>query len=333
MTTNVSDFKEHLRILQALPSVEDSEPHDLALREILRFLMSHEGYIVHRSGIDGFDEQIHLWAIQEKAIEIQGPLTLAFPLDRTPDTLGIHRSSSPIRLTPDDYALRVFLGGLPMLCYERGIIFAPSGFTDEMANFARDYYPATLELIDLARLNKWIGEKFSPIKDLDIEIRTILRETSKSLLRSVAGDVDKLQKVEWRDLERMLAEAFNSFGFSVELTPSSKDDGRDIILRYSINGKRQKYFVEVKHWRCGNRVGAEVALDFIKVVVGANANGGMIISTSGFTENFGSSLTEIEKKIVKFEGREKILSLAKNYVQMRDGIYLADGDFATVLGT
>lgn len=102
MTKNVSDFNDHLRILQTLPSVEDSEPHDLALREILRFLMSHEGYNVHRSGIDGFDEQIHLWAIQEKAIETQGTLTLEFPLDRTQNTLGIHRSSSPIRLTPND---------------------------------------------------------------------------------------------------------------------------------------------------------------------------------------------------------------------------------------
>jgi restriction system protein len=62
-------------------------------------------------------------------------------------------------------------------------------------------------------------------------------------------------KIEWRDVERVVAEIFSGIGSKVELIPSSKDGGKDVILECKENGTSKTYTIEIKHWRSGQRVG------------------------------------------------------------------------------
>ena len=103
-------------------------------------------------------------------------------------------------------------------------------------------------------------------------------------------------------MERLLAVIFDEFGFEVKLTPESKDHGRDIILKFHLQGAPTTFLLEVKHWRSGKRVGTGVS------------------SSSGFTQE-ALALTEIERRHEKPGDDAKVISLCRTYHRHRAGLW------------
>jgi HJR/Mrr/RecB family endonuclease len=54
----------------------------------------------------------------------------------------------------------------------------------------------------------------------------------------IAKDPSALSRLEWFDIERMVAEVFDGLGFNVTLTPPAKDRGKDVILQFTLRGRR-----------------------------------------------------------------------------------------------
>ena len=79
------------------------------------------------------------------------------------------------------------------------------------------------------------------------KVISAISELSRKLAKIVAENPNELMHLEWRDMERVLAAVLDGLGFKVELTPSSKDDGKDIILEFNVLGVNQIYMVAVKH--------------------------------------------------------------------------------------
>ncbi len=127
--------------------------------------------------------------------------------------------------------------------------------------------------------------------------------------------------LEWRDLERTIAELFEGIGFKVTLTPSSKDGGKDVILECTIDKIKKTFIIEIKHWRSGQRVGKEAVKDFTKVIINEKREKGLFLSTYGFASNYFESLTEREKKIINFGEQEKIIELCKTHEKINSGIW------------
>jgi hypothetical protein len=119
----------------------------------------------------------------------------------------------------------------------------------------------------------------------------------------------------------MLAVVFEGVGFKVELTPPSKDGGKDIILQFSASGTDQNYLVEVKHWRSRQRVGPGYISHFIKVVAREKRHGGLYLSTYGYSDNAFEALTELEKRKVRFGSEEKIVSLCRTFIKAESGLW------------
>jgi HJR/Mrr/RecB family endonuclease len=78
---------------------------------------------------------------------------------------------------------------------------------------------------------------------------------SKKFALLIAQNPRALDEIEWRDIERTIAEVFDGLGFLARLTPPSKDGGKDVVLECTVSGQRAEYLVEIKHWRAGSRVG------------------------------------------------------------------------------
>lgn len=57
----------------------------------------------------------------------------------------------------------------------------------------------------------------------------------------VARNPNVLNHLEWRDLERLVAELFDGLGFQARLTPSAKDDGKDVVLTCEVSGSLSEY--------------------------------------------------------------------------------------------
>src|SRR5690606_13972349 len=117
--------------------------------------------------------------------------------------------------------------------------------------------PTHLELLDLNGLKNWVS-KLEVEKELSLlSHEDLIKTLSKELIKRILNDPAYLDKIEWKDFERTVAELFEGLAFRVELTPSSKDGGKDIILECTQKGNDISYIVEIKHWRSLQRVGQD----------------------------------------------------------------------------
>lgn len=162
------------------------------------------------------------------------------------------------------------------------------------------------------------GEDSDPSSVMHIAVKIF----SSGMAERIARTPTVLEQLEWRDLERLIAEVFSGLGFDVELTPGSKDGGKDVIVSYvASNGEKKSFFVEIKHWRSGKRVGRQPVMEFLHVIASENKTGGILLATHGFAKNAIEVITEIQRKSIGLGTNEKIVGLCRSYVKASEGIW------------
>jgi restriction system protein len=212
----------------------------------------------------------------------------------------------------------------------RAMLFVNTTFTTA-ERAAIDRLAADVDLLDFDALTTWITRTDDKTDVADAEVHLIIREVSSTFARLIAADPRILDHLEWRDLERTVAEVFRGLGFSVELTPAAKDGGKDIVLECLVRGVLATYVVEIKHWRSGARVGSGALRDFLSVVVREKRDGGLFLSTFGYCHNAFAQLTEIDRRKLRFGQRDKVVALCRSYVKARSGIWSPPQDLTEVL--
>lgn len=153
----------------------------------------------------------------------------------------------------------------------------------------------------------------------------------RDIIRAIARNSEELRHVEWRILEHVLATAFEELGFDVQLTPSSRDGGKDIVLECMERGTRRRYAVEIKHWVSGQAVPGSHLKKFLRVVVNEKHDSGLFLSTSGFAQNAYDALIHLEHKRMRVAGKDKILKLCELYVSRQSGIWTSERPPSEVL--
>lgn len=182
--------------------------------------------------------------------------------------------------------------------------------------------PTNLEIISLDDLEKWsenLSVELTPIEKNQVIF--YVKQLSKKLIELVASNPGNLKELEWRDLERVIAELFEGIGFKTTLTPSSKDGGKDVILECTINDIQKSFIIEIKHWRSGQKVGKSAVKEFTNIIINEKREKGLYLSTYGFSDNYYESLTEKQKSKVRFGEQEKIVELCRTYEKVNNGIW------------
>lgn len=205
--------------------------------------------------------------------------------------------------------------------YDRLILFAPKGFTSACYRFVNITDPLKVELLTLDDLKSWTSRIEIESNQGFLEYEDIIKVVSKTFIEKIAEDSNFLLKLEWRDLEKMIAELFEGLAFDVKLTAPSKDGGKDLIVEINKKRDAKKYLVEIKHWRSKKKVGQEYVKEFLKVICNEKSESGLLLSTYGFTSNALEGLTEFERKSIRFGDEEKIISLCKTYLKVKSGIW------------
>lgn len=214
---------------------------------------------------------------------------------------------------------------------EFDLVQGPKGPAAEFVRSFEGWGPQDIPS-DLEREIANLHNEVDPTKDSSAAlIRAGVRVMSRFLASEIARNPDALFELEWRDLERTVAEVFEGLGFTVVLTPSSKDGGKDLILEYDYDGRRRVYIVEVKHWRQGKRVGGDVVRKFVNVIVRERRDGGLLLSTSGYSRSAFEHRTRLDRQLLRFGGREKILWLCRSLERVRSGLWSAPENLVTVL--
>lgn len=115
-----------------------------------------------------------------------------------------------------------------------------------------------------------------------------------------------LYKLSPRQFEELIAEIVSELGFTdVELTPGSRDKGRDVVATKRVNGIPLLFAFECKQQAPNRKVGLGVVRSLLGTVTHAvsRANVGVLVTTSTFTRGAQEFfLTETAVKGRDFDG-------------------------------
>ena len=111
-----------------------------------------------------------------------------------------------------------------------------------------------------------------------------LRDVSKDLISELRSDPDLLHKISPRKFEEVVAELLFDMGCDVELTPETRDGGRDILAGFNSPVGRLLAIVECKRYSRHRPIGTSLVERFLWTVEQRDrASIGIFATTSSFT--------------------------------------------------
>ena len=144
-------------------------------------------------------------------------------------------------------------------------------------------------------------------------------------LKKAPGDVRLLSP---RQFEELIAEILASYGWSVQLTPATKDGGYDIFaINRDPSGLEAAWLVECKKHRGNRPVGVEIVRSFWAVKSNLRVPNGLIATTSYFTK--GAMQFKESRYDLALKDFEAIVEWINMYRPHSEGrIYLRDDNLS-----
>lgn len=127
-----------------------------------------------------------------------------------------------------------------------------------------------------------IGSDGRPLKDKKSTLIKV-SEISHELLINLSNNPKLLYNLSPYEFERVIAALFEKKGFSVTITPQTRDGGKDIFIAQD-NIASFLFYVECKKYQPNNHVGIEIIQRLYGVVAAEKATAGIIATTSYFTK-------------------------------------------------
>ena len=122
-----------------------------------------------------------------------------------------------------------------------------------------------------------------PINKIDNSTKIIVTEINDQLLYEISKDPKLLHNLSSYDFERVVARIFEKQGYSIEITPKTRDGGKDIFI--AKQGLASfLFYVECKKYAPDRPVGIDIIQRLYGVISAEKANGGFIATTSHFTK-------------------------------------------------
>jgi restriction endonuclease/topoisomerase-like DNA binding C4 zinc finger protein len=117
-----------------------------------------------------------------------------------------------------------------------------------------------------------------------------------------------LQQMDPLEFEKVVGHAYRVLGWQVEETPASGDRGVDAYIR----GNGKTLILQCKRFSAG-RVGTPVLRDLLGTIVSESADGGVLVTTSSFTEECISWAARAPKPIDLIDGHRLLQTIAQTY--------------------
>ena len=117
-------------------------------------------------------------------------------------------------------------------------------------------------------------------------------------------NLDTLSKLNWREFEQIVGEAFRRKGYFVLENPGEGPDG-GVDLRLRRNGK--KIYVQCKNWK-SSRVGVKVIRELYGVMLDKGADKGIVVTFGSFTTE---ARTFAEGKPIQLIGGSRLIQMIK----------------------
>lgn len=135
---------------------------------------------------------------------------------------------------------------------------------------------------------------------------------NNGIIDVVAKEPEVLFKMTPRQFEELMAELFIKEGFKVELTPSTRDGGKDLYAFRTDSTGQTLYAVECKQYRPTHKVGRPIVQLLNGVIEQERLTGGVIATTSYFTKDAKES-AELLKYRLFLQDCDYILNWIKKH--------------------
>ncbi len=219
----------------------------------------------------------------------------ATPFETVPQTVDAHVSnpSSPYLLILDEVDTRPIqqlhaeLAGIRasrpsarLICISRNP-FGDAGFdlTIQLRGFDRSAFDKLLHRLVSSGAN--FESSGSPTdKQIVIDVASV----SDELIHKVHGNPKLLYELTPRGFEEFVAEVLDRLGYTVTLTPASKDGGKDIYAARKDHLGNFLYVVECKKYAPDNPIGVGLIRQLHGVVQAEQPTAGILATTSFFTK-------------------------------------------------
>lgn len=165
-----------------------------------------------------------------------------------------------------------------------GILFSKYKSYSSLNHYYDIYKKFNIQSISNITTNKCIidpiGSPISDISSISIEVS----EVNDWLLNELNKNPTDLYKLSSRKFEELIAEIFIRKGYNVELTPATRDGGKDIFVAKKNDLGSFLYIVECKKYKPTHKVGVNVLRDLYGVLSKERATYGIAVTTSYFSK-------------------------------------------------
>jgi hypothetical protein len=172
--------------------------------------------------------------------------------------------------------------------------------------------PSDLTAIPYVQLTANVGEIISSLRRELARTQERSRETvgieavTADVVRQLAHDPSRLAALSAKQFEEVVATIMSRFGYEVHLATNGLDGGCDLIAR-SLNPPT-KILVEAKRYAPQRLVSVEHVLRLAGVTDAANASGGLLVTTSGFTSS-ARKFAEVTRPPIRLMTAEELLGV------------------------
>ena len=135
-------------------------------------------------------------------------------------------------------------------------------------------------LYDLSDLSKTIAV---PSPQLVTSVIPTIITANEALVAQLKKQPEAIYNLPPRRFEELLAELLTDMGLEVELTPATRDGGKDILAYLNTDLGKLLCLVEAKKYRHDRKVGVDLVRKLYGTLCDSQANSAMLVTTSSFT--------------------------------------------------
>jgi len=154
------------------------------------------------------------------------------------------------------------------------------------------------------------------------EFLVAIRNVNKDLIEQLMRNPEDLYQLPPRRFEELVAEILLDMGYEVELTPQTRDGGRDILAAMNLPIGNILTIVECKRFSMDRPVGIDVVERFLYTIRDKDrASSGLIVATSRFSSCAIALAQEhnYQLKLKDFDGLKEWVAKYGTWHTDRDG--------------
>jgi restriction endonuclease Mrr len=121
-----------------------------------------------------------------------------------------------------------------------------------------------------------------------------------------------MREMHPRAFEELVAELLSKEGLKVELTPLTRDGGRDIIVVSDTPFGRHLHLVECKRYSENNPIDVRLVRSLYGVVEAERATAGMLVTTTRFTPPAVEFIDSVKNRLSKKDYNDLAIWIKKH---------------------